>query len=134
MLEATTYPIGTLVNCNRCNNRFPLTRERKGQPLHTTASRLSEFETCPHCQMTDTHWVYLQNNPRELQLVWTQSLLEFTFDNKEQWKAAMTLILDNQINCAVIPPNKIRFITGSGAEQAIALLRSHNKRGTPKNV
>lgn len=78
------YPIGTIVNCNRCDKQFPLNHERKGAQLHTTAARLTEFETCPHCTHHDTHWVYAKNNPDRFELQWTLALLEFTFENSAQ--------------------------------------------------
>ena len=69
----TTFPIGTIVHCNRCDKAFSLPRNREGwefnQPKQRS-TRLSEFETCPHCGMTDNHWVYaedehLQPNPKQ---------------------------------------------------------------------
>lgn len=54
----TIYPQGTTVHCNRCDKPFPLTRERRGGDLGDGTARLEQFENCPHCGQTDSHWVY----------------------------------------------------------------------------
>jgi hypothetical protein len=53
-----TYPIGTIAHCNKCDKAFALTRPRQGGELVDTTTRLQDFETCPHCDRMDSHWIY----------------------------------------------------------------------------
>jgi len=91
-MNETTYPIGTIANCNRCDKQFELTRARNGYPLQTTAARLVEFTICPHCETLDCHWVYLRNNPNAMQLEYEVRLLELHFATYEQAVHARKLL------------------------------------------
>jgi hypothetical protein len=48
----------TPARCNRCHALFTLPKECTGETHSSRAVRIQDFCTCPHCDMSDCHWVY----------------------------------------------------------------------------
>jgi hypothetical protein len=54
-----TVRAGTAIHCNRCDKSFTLNVDVKRGPFcGSRAARLTEFSHCPHCGMSDSHWLY----------------------------------------------------------------------------
>ncbi len=70
MIDSVEYPVGAIFHCNRCDGNFKADKPMRGGALNEnrTAARLITFYLCPHCGMTDTHWVYARDWDRDLTL------------------------------------------------------------------
>ena len=59
MPDTYSVPKGTTAVCNRCGKEFTLTKDMARQRFAgDRGTRLTTFSTCPHCEMTDVHWIY----------------------------------------------------------------------------
>lgn len=128
----TLYPIGTIINCNRCDKPFPLHRSVYGASLNyddkfpNQAVRLHDFTTCSHCQVTDTHWVYARNNPRTPEVEFKVCLLEITFETSEQMNFMWSVMRANNIPTVTIGTGwTLQFSNVADAELAITLIAQY---------
>jgi rubredoxin len=58
-MPSIEVPSTTPVHCNRCDQAFMLSKPATRSAFcGQRATRLNEFMMCPHCGMTDSHWIY----------------------------------------------------------------------------
>jgi len=53
-----TFTKGLPARCNRCNKEFDLPKDREGSGFDGNAARLKQTCACPHCEQTDSHWIF----------------------------------------------------------------------------
>jgi len=50
---------GSPIHCNRCDQKFDAPKDmQRNEFWGQNAARIDDFCTCPHCEQTDSHYVY----------------------------------------------------------------------------